>query len=542
MHLGMRNLRAGLTLHTRRVTRAASCAALATGLMALGGCGGGARMLTAEMQHPIDRAFVTGPKDCTVVPYIRGLDGPTAIAWDTDGSILIAEGGNYDDEPQIIGFKSDGSRFTVYPYGRRMFVDIGKPRFTMYGPIGGMAVHNGLIYVSHRDENGFGVISALDRTGGHTTIAAKLNARGDYAITDLAIGMKDRPRLYFGLGSATNSGVVGIDNWSWVRENPEVHDLPWPRLHLLGYRFDSPNPFSGLFGPGDIAVTAPFQPFNVSNQTEVKASDTPNAAIYSCDLNGGDVRVEAHGIRNPVGLASDGSYTLYFTNQGMKLRGTRPIKNDRDSLLRLIGGAWYGWPDYTTDLQSVSNPQFQPPVTMIAPTGYSLILPIIDRDASSDNGAFKMISPTDTLSGYVVGKFSPLSGAAKMTFVPKSGPFHKQAGAQVIVALSGDEAPFDTSGHPFDSSGGYKVVEVDMDQHKVTDFVKNTGGGPGSRIDPKNQNLLERPFDPKFGPDGALYILDIGRLHMHGGRPVYEPGTGKIFRVIPQAAPTMFHD
>ena len=64
-------------------------------------------------------------------------------------------------------------------------------------------------------------------------------------------------RLFFGVGSATNSGVVGLDNWEWVQDAQQVHDEPWGRLHLRGYRFDSPNPFSGLFGPADIAVTAP---------------------------------------------------------------------------------------------------------------------------------------------------------------------------------------------------------------------------------------------------------------------------------------------
>ena len=360
-------------------------------------------------------------------------------------------------------------------------------------------------------------------------------------------GSKPKPRLYFGVGAATNSGVVGIDNWSWVRENPEVHDEPWPRLHLLGFRFDSPNPFSGLFGPGDIAVTAPFQAFNVSNQTEVRGSDTPNAAIYSCSLTGGDVQVEAHGIRYPIGLAYDpDGYTAYFTNQGMKLRGTRPVKNDRDSLLRLANGAWYGWPDYTTDLLDVSDSMFQPPAAMIAQTGYFSVVQVIKPGATTiDTGGYLKSPKENSLSAYLKGKFPPLSGAAKMSFVPDNSPLNKQQGRQVIVALMGDEAPFDTSGHPLVSDKmGYKVVEVDLDRGNgnVTDFLKNTAGGPGSRIDEKNPNLLERPYDAKFGPDGALYILDIGRLHMHGGRAVYEPGTGKIFRIVPQTKPEMFHD
>ena len=45
----------------------------------------------------------------TVQPYIRGLSAPTAMAWDDDGSLLVAEGGNYNEEPRISSFKKDGS-------------------------------------------------------------------------------------------------------------------------------------------------------------------------------------------------------------------------------------------------------------------------------------------------------------------------------------------------------------------------------------------------------------------------------------------------
>jgi len=76
----------------------------------------------------------------------------------------------------------------------------------------------------------------------------------------------------------------------------------------------------------------------------------------------------------------------------------------------------------------------------------------------------------------------------------------------------------------------------------VSDFVANTAGGPGSKIDPKNPNLLERPIDVKFGPDKNIYILDAGRMHVADGHPVYEDGTGKIFILTPQAAPVMYHN
>jgi glucose/arabinose dehydrogenase len=516
-------------------------------LALVAGCAPQSRMLPIDQQLSIDRSQVTvAPPGFAVQPFIRNLSAPTAIAWDEDGSLLIAQGGNYNDEPTIIGFKKDGSLFQVYPVGRHLFVDIGKPHFVMYGPIGGMVVYKGHIYVSHRDEKGYGVITALDHNGGHATIQSHLPAQGDFSVTDLAIARSpiDPPkndRLYFGVGAVTNSGVVGIDNWEWVQDNQEVHDIPWVRTHLKGFRFDSPNPFAGLFGPADIAVTAPFQPFNVSNRTEVNGSEMPSSAIYSCSPNGGDLRVEGHGIRCPRGLGFIGP-NCYFTNNGMELRGTRPVKNDPDAILSLTpGGIWYGWPDFTTDLHSVDGDKYQPPAELIAKTGYFRVTPVIDLGERRR----ELFDPSQDYRSLWAGSFAPLSGAAKFDFFPSGGPFARRTGGRyAIVALSGDRAPFATSGYPITGPIGYKVVVVDLDseKHPVTDFLFNTARGPGSLIDRKNPNLIERPVDVKFGPDGTLYILDGGRMEMHNGRPQWEAGTGKIFRVVPQPTPTMYRD
>ena len=519
----------------------------------LAGCVARPKMLPTEQQIPIDRSLVVTPQGYALRPFIINLSDPVAIDWDDQGNILVAEGGNYDDEPRIIGFKKDGSFFQVYPYGRRMFVDIGKPRFTLYGPIGGMKFYKGRIYVSHRDEYGKGMISALDYSGGHTTIFKGGQCAGDYSITDLAIDKNDTPshppRLYFGIGAATNSGVVGIDNWNWIRSRPDVHDVPAQKLRLMGFRFDSPNPFSGLFGPADIAVTAPFQPFNVSNQTEVQEGKHANAAIYSCAINGGDLRLEAHGVRNPRGIGYNGLF-CFFTNQGMELRGTRPIKDDPDALLQTAGNSeWFGWPDYTTDLQSIEQDRYQPPLDMIAHSGYPFhVLSVINKEdshlAKPDNENHRRES--------LRGVFSPLSGAAKFDFVPNGNPVNRTQFHQALVALSGDSAPYSTSGRPIRGPLGYKVVTVNLDQRNfddpskglqnVTDFITNTAGGPGSKIDPKNPNLLERPVDVKFSPhDKNVYILDAGRMHIADGRPVFEDGTGKIFILVPQSQPIMYH-
>lgn len=492
----------------------------------LAGCAPGPRLLPAEEQKTVDRKFVEYPSDFELKPYVQNLTAPSAMAFDDQGTLLIAESGIGGREPHIFGYRKDGTRLDIYPLGRRFPLNIFKPGFRIYGPVGGMVAYGDKIYVSHRDENGRGVITAFGYDGSHQTVIADLPAQGDYGVTDLAIGTNDR--LYFGVGTATNSGVVGLDNWAkgWVKKYPDTADEPWWNLKLLGYRFDTPNPRAGLFGPSEIAVTAPFQPFATSKKTWIKKAPNgkPNGAVYSISPNGGDLRIEAHGIRHPRGLAFNEFDRLYMTNQGMELRGTRPVKDDPDVLLRVVGGTWYGWPDYSADLQPISDTRFQPPTEMIMKSGYPDLSFLIDHSTTG------LLRPDrNTL---LQGTFQPLSGAAKLVFAPSSGPFAQFRG-NAIVALSGDRAPFATSGKELIGPIGYKIVRVDVDNpmKQVTDFVRNTEGAPATLLEEEGR-MLERPIDVKFGPDGALYILDFGPLVMKGGREKTPARGGKVYKLV----------
>ena len=68
-------------------------------------------------------------------------------------------------------------------------------------------------------------------------------------------------------------------------------------------------------------------------------------------------------------------------------------------------------------------------------------------------------------------------------------------------------------------------------------FVHNALPGPASRQDAKGKGI-ERPFDVKFGPDGAMYIVDYGVANVNLARirenqVPYEflPETGAIWKV-----------
>ncbi|MGC4031741.1 MAG: hypothetical protein QM754_08410 [Tepidisphaeraceae bacterium] len=473
------------------------------GLMA-GGCGRTLRYVPLDERQVIDRTEIEYPANLELTPYIDGLSAPVAIGFEADeprykGSTVVAESGlGKFASPRVIGFLPTGEQFPIYPRFTR--IPLLDEQFRIHGPIWAMTLAKGKIYVAHRDERGFGVITAFDYDGGHQTVVAGLPTLGDYGITDLAVHPTNG-RLYFGIGAATNSGVVGLDNWQvgWVDQHPEFADQPYVDTKLTGFRFQTPNPRGGLFGGNDIAVTGPFQAFGVLGRLKIPHSrtDRPTSAIYSVDLEGGDLRVEAHGIRLPRGLAFTEFGNLFASNNGMELRGTRPVKDDPDSVLRVIlgGQVWFGFPDYSADLRSIDDPSFQPPEEMIRKTGYPQISTVIDHEASG-------LIPPDR-STLLYGVFPPLSGAAKMTFVPAypSDPF-KPFRNQLVVALSGDRAPFATSGQKLVGPQGYAVRIVDMDTKRVSDFITNTRRVPASMI-PGADREMERPIDVKFGPDGA---------------------------------------
>jgi hypothetical protein len=382
-----------------------------------------------------------------------------------------------------------------------------------------------------------GVITAFTYSGDHKTIVANLPTQGDFGVTDLAIPPPPaEPRLYFGVGATTNSGVVGLDNWDegWVRNHREACDLAYQTLNLFGFRFDVPNPEASLFSPNTL-VTVPYAPLGTSDVTEIPAVQfpvqKPTGAIFSVAMDGGDLKVEAWGVRDPEGILLDDLGAIYLTDRGMELRGTRPIDKDPDALFQLtpFRGSWLGWPDYSRSLEPIYLPQYQPPAWMVLPTGYRNVRFVIDHENS------KLSAPEHDL---LKANFPWQSGASKMAFFPHSGPFHTpKFEGQVLVALWGDRAPFSTSGRPIPAPlPGYRVVRVDLSsRNQVTDFVYNTEGGPASKLTQGRDEGMERPIDVKFGPDGNLYILDFGRASFKHGHLKAASGTGKIFILSPVA-------
>jgi glucose/arabinose dehydrogenase len=508
----------------RRVVSLGLRGACAAGLLLGGGCIVGPRVLPPDEQGVIDRKVTEYPTGFELRPYLYNLNNPTGFCFDDLGNLIVTEGGYDNEDPRIFGIRPNGTRFDIYPIETR--IPIIKPGFRVYGPVGGIACYRGRIYVAHRDEHDRGVITSFGYDGSHVTIVADMPTQGDHGMGDIAFS-PIHERLYFGIGATTNSGVVGLDNWEagWVRDHPDASDMPAKSIKLLGYRFDANNPRASVF-TSDTTVTVPFEPFGVSDITRIPASaiGKPTGAIYSISPEGGDLRVEAWGVRDPVGMVVNEFGRIYFTDQGMELRGTRPIAHDPDGLFRLVTDAWYGWPDFSRSLHPVGEARYQPPSWMVIPTGYPDVGFVIDHQASG---------LADPDSRWLAAQFPSQAGASKMDFAPSTGPFREYAG-NLVVALWGDRAPFSNWDQPLEGNpAGYKVVRVDPDRREVDDFVFNTAGGPASKLEDKSSYALERPIDVKFGPDGSLYILDFGRIRVVGGKIKVYDGTGKVFRLVP---------
>ena len=504
----------------------------------LGACALSPQVYSQKDQAAIDRRYVEYPAGFVLTKLVDHLDSPNSIAFDTDGTLLIAEAGIDGAEPRILYIKPNTTEIKqLYPKDQRIPFSPFQPGFRIYGPVGGMVADKGRVYVSHRDANDHGVITQFTFDGKHKTIQADLPAMGDFGVTDLAIGPKDR--LYFGIGSATNSGIVGPDNLIWLRDHREFCDQSYVDLELLGLRFIAKNPFAGFFGSisSEIVNIGPYQLFGTSNLAHIQkaANGKPNSAVCSVSLTGGDFEVDAYGIRLPRGIVFNEHNAMFVSNNGMALRGLRPVFNDPDSILRIPSGPalWFGFPDYTADLLSITDKQFQPPVSLILPSGFPKLASLIDIKASG------LREIDDTIQRLVKAKFQPLSGAAKMAFAPSSGPLKRWQG-ELFVALSGDRAPFATSGEELKSPVGFKIVRVNVESGKVDDFIHNTKFLPASKTDLAGK-ALERPCDVKIGPDGSMYILDFGHIeYKSSGKQRPSGGTGAIYKLSPEevAPPT----
>lgn len=249
------------------------------------------------------------------------------------------------------------------------------------------------------------------------------------------------------------------------------------------------------------------------------------------------LRPYAWGFRNLIGLARNPQTgEMFGAENGYDVRGSRLVRDDMDAALRLCEGAWYGIPDFSAGRLPLTRSEFEPPDSLQAmvivngqPVGKALGF-VIDHSASG------LTAPDPA---WVVGRHEVNSSPSMLDVSPASWGGWS---GHLFVAEWGDLAP-PTNPLRGKKPAGNRVVRVNPATGEMEPFVWNRQPGPASMHDAQGRGL-HRPFNVKFGPDGAMYIVDNGVVKidislLKQGKPPYNevPGTGVIWKVTPAGMP-----
>jgi glucose/arabinose dehydrogenase len=425
------------------------------------------------------------PNDIVVPPgykvdvFTEGLNTPINLVFTDTGEILVADAGVTDGNGKVLRHTQMG--FVVVADG-------------FFPPLTGINHYNGNIYVSHR-----GFITIIKPDGKKEDVLAGLPSWGDHHNNRVVFGPDGK--MYFGQGTATNSGIVGEDN-RWVKKYPFFHDYPGQRICLVGQNFVTNN-FLTL-SADDKAYTGAYSPFGVptTQGEKVEGITAASGSILRANPDGSRLELVAWGLRNPFRIKFDSHNRLFATNHGMDERGSRHIANSPDEFQRIRPGVWYGWPDYTG--------------------GYPVTLPHFNPE-SKDQPTF-LLSQHPMRPPSPVAVFPPHSAAMGFDFNynPDFGPI-----GDVFAAEFGSEAPGTTGGRPLPQVG-HRVSRIELKTGKRKNFAINRSGFAATHT---GDGGLERPIDVVFGPSGDLFVLDMG-LTPEGAN--FIPNTGVVWRITRQ--------
>jgi glucose/arabinose dehydrogenase len=448
---------------------------------------GGGQIVSAppRFTRPADIWLPPGYK---IEAVAEGLNFPTGVTFDDQGRVYVLEAG--------------------YSYGEvwakpRLLKIVAKDVVDVVargsnGPWNGVTFHDGNFYIAEGGEERGGRILRLSQDGTITPLVEDLPSLGDHHTNGPVVGPDNF--LYFGQGTATNSGVVGTDNYhfGWLVRHPEFHDIPGQDVVLAGVNYQTRDPlhpvaearwyqrmFPSIFPIGGTAVTGAYSAFGTRTRPgEVIKGQVPcTGAIMRVPLAGGPVELVAWGLRNPFGLAFSPDGKLYATENQFDVRGSRPVFGTGDLLWQIEPGRWYGWPDYfagepINDADRFGAPSHYPPT--------------------------KLLARRPGIPPKPVARFGVHSSADGFDFC-RDRAFGNVGDA--LVAEFGDMAP---QTGKVEAPVGYRVARVELDDGVVHPFAVNKGpmDAPASML---GTGGLERPIAARFDPSGKeLYVVDFG--------------------------------
>ncbi len=436
-------------------------------------------------QTGIDSGRYLNPNDINIPSgykvdiFAYGLDSPSSILFTPEGDLLIADSGYITGNPTVSRYVND--HFEVIANNFNV-------------PLTGINYLEGNIYVSHK-----GVITIISKNGTRYDILSGLPSYGDYSNSRVAFGPDHK--MYFGQGTATNSGVVGLDNL-WVADNPYFHDHPGSHILLNGQNFETPNKHKYM---NEVTFTGAFSPYGIPNTSpELRKGVTKaSGSILKANYDGTDLKLVAWGLRNPSYLKFDQSCRLFVSNNSYNIRGSRPIANAPDEFHLLTPGVWYGWPDYAGG-EPVTSAKFKP-------EGRKAPEFLFTHHPNIPPKPLAIFPPDSNILGF------------EFNSNPKFGPI-----GDVFVAEYGCNVPR-AHGHsmPQYTGAGHRVSKIDMLTGSVSTFAINKTGLPATIT---QEGGFGRPTDICFGPDGAMYVVDMG-TNLIDNPNIFIPKSGVIWRI-----------
>ena len=428
-----------------------------------------------------------------IEPVISGLTFPTAVAFDDDNNLYFIESGySYGEsfsEPKL--FRVDNDKATLIAKG------------TNNGPWTGITWSNGAFYVAEGGEMDGGKILKITKDGTVTPLISHLPTMGDHHTNGPVV--KDG-YIYFGLGVATNSGVVGEDNaaFGWLLRNKDFHDIPCGDITLTGQNYTSKNVLST--DSNSKATTGAYVSFGTSTTPgQVIKGEIPcTGSILRIPVSGGQAELVSWGFRNPFGLALAPDGRLFITENGYDARGSRPVWGAGDVLWEIKNGTWYGWPDFSAGKPIEGDEEFKTP-------GKDPVKPLLQNYPNVPQKPTAIFAVHSSSDGFDFSR-NPEFGYAGEAFVAQFGDMPPGAG-KVLFPV------------------GYKIVRVNIDNGVIDEFASNKGkrNGPASWL---KKGGLERPVSVKFDKPGtAVYVVDFGILKTDDKGSHPQTKTGMIWKI-----------
>ena len=536
------------------------------------------------------------PSGYKVEVFAKGLNFPTDVAFlGSKGNfqVLVLESGtglpsrcNDNNKVPGIGKFAPNNPFTpdllIFDrHGNKIAGPLGKPTpsgggFQPDGPAIGLAFEHGTsggtLFVTDSNQGVRGAPGAAN----NTSRISKLNL-SSAAVTPLITGLPtgDHPTeqilvkdgwLYWSQGSATNAGVTGHDNGGGGNQ----HEIACEQITLSDAVFDSGDGHmtSGYSNHGVQRPGAVIPAFENATRRGMCTGAILRARISS-PMN--TIEPVAWGFRNPYGIRfSPNDHPLkgelLISENGEDERGARPVNNapDRLAIARQNPDGspeYHGWPDrfgFLDSTQSVFNP--------IGGGGDDLF------DPNDPSGSIARIKAENTPVRHVLAfaprpPVAPLAiepadvAAVGLDFAPRSFVHGVVKENAVLLGREGDFGFSPENGKPgeghdiqlvnFTNSGNPHELELSRFAFncRAGFHSHNPDGSPTCQeeVDQAFTGRLRginRPTTLRFGPDGALYLVDYGAVRDPGGSDpesrfvdphdaplVQIPGTGVIWKI-----------